>query len=45
MNDIENYSIEIYVEGKYVFFDFDPNIPCLLADQIKKVVEDYFKED
>ena len=45
MNDIVNYSIDIAVDGKYVFIDFDPNMPCLLADQIKKVVEDYFKED
>ena len=45
MNDIKNYSIEITVVGNNVSFDFDPKIPCLLADQIKKVVEDYFKED
>ena len=45
MNDIKNYSIEITVVGNNVSCDFDPKIPCLLADQIKKVVEDYFKED
>ena len=45
MNDIKNYSIEITVVENNVSFDFDPNIPCLLADKIKKVVEDYFKED
>ena len=38
------YKIEITVIGNHVIFDFDPRIPCLLADKIKEVVEEYYKE-
>ena len=44
MIEIKDYSIEITVARNKVSFDFDPKLPCLLADKIKKVVEDYFKE-
>lgn len=38
------YYIEIIQNGQYVSTDFSPNTPCLLADEIKKVTEDFFKE-
>jgi hypothetical protein len=42
---MNTYNIEITRNGQYVSFDFSPNTPCLLADEIKKLVENYFKED
>ena len=42
---MNTYQIEIYQNGQYVSLDFSPNTPCLLADEIKKLVENYFKED
>ena len=39
------FYIEISQSGQYVSLDFSHNTPCLLADEIKKLVENYFKED
>ena len=39
------FMIEITVVGNYVSFDIDPKMPFILADQIKKVVRDFYKEE
>ena len=39
-----DYQIEITVKDGHVSFDFDPKMPCILADKIKEVVEDFYKE-
>ena len=41
---MEQYNIQITVGDEGVFIDFDPKMPCLLADKIKEVVEDFYKE-
>ena len=33
-----------FTDGRRVIFDFDPRIPFILADKIKEVVEDFYKE-
>ena len=38
------YKIEITVVDNYPSFDFDPRMPFMLADEIKKVVKDFYKE-
>ena len=38
------FIVRIEVCGKTPYVEMSPNMPCLLADKIKKVVEDYFKE-
>lgn len=43
--DMETYNIEITVVGTHVSFDFDPKMPFLLADEIKKVVKEFYKEE
>ena len=42
---MKTYNIEITVVGTHVSFDFDPKMPFLLADEIKKVVKEFYKED
>lgn len=40
----EIYEIQITVGDEGVFIDFDFNMPCFLADKIKEVVKDFYKE-
>lgn len=42
---METFKIEIITNGKWVSFDFSPNIPCMLADEIKELVKNFYKED
>ena len=42
---MERHIVEIRVEGKYVAVEFDYNMPCLLADEIRKVVKEFYEED
>ena len=37
------FHIEINVINDYPFIDFSPDIPALLADKIREIVKDYFK--
>ena len=41
----ETFNFEITTNGKFVSFDFSPNTPFMLADKIKKVVQDFYNED
>ncbi len=41
---METFNIEITVEGSHVSFDFDPKMPFLLADEIKKVVTEFYQK-
>lgn len=41
---MEQYNIQITVGDEGVFIDFDSNMPCILADKIKEVVKDFYKE-
>ena len=43
--NIVDYSIKITVNGRHVSYDFDPNMPFMLAVEIKRVVDDFYKED
>jgi hypothetical protein len=42
---MERFIIEIRKDVKYLEVEFSGNTPCLLADEIRKVVKEYFKED
>lgn len=43
---METFVIKIEVlKGKYTYVSPDPRMPFMLADEIKKVVENYYKED
>ena len=42
---MNTYYIEITQNGQYVHAEFSPNTPCLLADEIKQLAKDYFKEE
>ena len=42
---MERFRIEIRVDRKYVAVEFSDNTPCLLADKIRELARDYFKED
>ncbi len=44
MNNAD-YSIRITVTGRHVSYDFDPNMPFMLAEEIKRVVDDFYEED
>ena len=39
---MEQYNIQITVGDEGVFIDFDPKMPFLLADEIKKEVEEFY---
>ena len=39
------YHIEYSLEGNYVSFYPDAKMPCMLADQIKEVIKNFYKED
>ena len=41
---METYNIEIAVNGNYAEVQFSDNTPCLLADQIKIIVENFFMD-
>ena len=41
----EIYEIQITVVGTHVSFDFDPKMPFLLADEIKRIVKEFYKEE
>lgn len=41
---MDTFKIEITTDGKWVSIDFDPRMPCMLADEIKKVVNEFYKE-
>ena len=46
MANIIEYRVEITVtNGKYTHVDCDGRMPCILADKIKNVVEEFYKED
>ena len=43
---METFVLKIEVlEGRYVYVTPDPRMPFMLADEIKKVVENFYKED
>ena len=42
---MERFYIEIRHDGKYVAVEYSDNPPCLLADKIRELARDYFKED
>lgn len=42
---MEKFNIEIITNGKWVSFDFSPNMPFMLSDEIKKVVKEFYKEE
>ena len=44
-NDMERYLIEVRTEGNYHAVEFSGNTPCLLADEIKKVVNEFFRNE
>ena len=44
-NNMERFTIEIRVDGDYVAVECSGNTPCLLADKIRELARDYFKED
>lgn len=42
---MERYLIEVRTEGNYHAVEFSGNTPCLLADEIKKVVNEFFRNE
>ena len=42
---MERYILEIRVDRNYVAVDADGRMPFMLADKIKAVVTDFYKED
>ena len=44
MNETLIIKIEL-VDGKYPYVEADPRMPFMLADQIKEVIKDFYKED
>lgn len=41
---METFRIEIITNGKWVSVDCSGNMPFMLADEIKKVVKEFYKE-
>lgn len=39
------FVIEIHVNGTYATVTPDPNMPFMLADEIKRIVEEYYQEE
>ena len=42
---MERHFVEIRIDKNYVAIETDGNMPCLLADKIKAVVKDFYKEN
>lgn len=42
---MEKYHIEIRVDKNYQAVECSGNTPCLLYDEIRELVKEYFKED
>ncbi len=42
---MQTYNIQIRVDVNYQQVECSGNTPCLLADQIRDLVKDYFKEE
>ena len=42
---MQTYDIQIRVDANYQQVECSGNTPCLLADQIRYLVKDYFKEE
>ena len=41
---MKTFNIKITInDNSHTSFDFDPNIPFMLADKIKEVVKDFYK--
>jgi uncharacterized protein YuzE len=42
---MEKFLVEIRHEGKYTAVECSGNTPCLLADEIRKVVKEFYKNE
>ena len=42
---MQTYNIQIRVDVNYQQVECSGNTPCLLADKIRDLVKDYFKEE
>lgn len=42
---MQTYNIQIRVDVNYQQVECSGNTPCLLADQIRDLVKEYFKEE
>ena len=45
VNDMEKFQVEIRKDIKYLEVEFSGNTPCLLADEIRKVVKEFYKDE
>ena len=41
---MEEHIVKISVNGKYAECEFDFDMPCILADQIKEVVKKFYQD-
>ena len=42
---METFILKIEVQGKYAYVTPDPRMPFILADEIKKVVKEFYEKE